>query len=276
MQLDLTEKDYLNFSNLIYEKCGINLHKGKKELLKARLAKLLRSYNFDSVRDYYKFLLKDESGREMISLLDSISTNLTYFFREPRHFDFLSQTVVPGLLKSHRGAQKQKISVWCAGCSSGEETYSIAITLLAALPQAGQVEVSILATDISTRMLAVAAKGIYGSDKVEKIPYEWRRRYFQKGVKSCDGYFRVKPWVKDLVTFRRVNLMEPFPWDSAFDAIFCRNVMIYFDKPTQEKLVNRFHQVLAKDGYFLIGLSESLTGIHHPFKYIQPSIYVRG
>jgi chemotaxis protein methyltransferase CheR len=275
MQMELSEKDYLNFSNLIYEKCGIYLHKGKKELLKARLAKLLRRYNFDSIRDYYKFLMKDESGQEMISLLDSISTNLTYFFREPRHFEFLSQTVVPQLLKSRRGNPKQKINVWCAGCSSGEEPYSIAITLLEALPQTGQAEVSILASDISTRMLDVAAKGIYGSEKVEKIPYEWKRQYFQKGFKSCEGYFRVKPWVKDLVKFRRVNLMEPFPSDTAFDVIFCRNVMIYFDKPTQEKLVNRFHQILSKDGYFLIGLSESLTGIQHPFKYIQPSIYLK-
>ncbi|MEW6669204.1 MAG: protein-glutamate O-methyltransferase CheR [Thermodesulfobacteriota bacterium] len=275
MQMDLSERDYVNFSNLIHEKCGIYLHKGKKELLKARLAKLLRGYDFDSIRDYYKFLMTDESGQEMISLLDSISTNLTYFFREPRHFEFLSQMVVPQFLKSRRGAQRQKIHVWCAGCSSGEEPYSIAITLLEALPQGSQVDVSILATDISTRMLAVAAKGIYGSEKMEKIPYEWKRRYFQKGFKSCEGYFRVKSSVKDLVTFRRVNLVEPFPWDSTFDAIFCRNVMIYFDKPTQERLVNRFHQALSKDGYLLIGLSESLTGIQHPFKYIQPSIYLK-
>jgi len=165
--------------------------------------------------------------------------------------------------------------VWCAGCSSGEEPYSIAITLLEALGQAGQVEVSILATDISTRMLAVAAKGIYGADRVEKIPYEWKRRFFQKGLRSCEGYYRVKSCVKDLVMFKRVNLVEPFPWESTFDVIFCRNVMIYFDKPTQEKLVNRFHQALAKGGYLLIGLSESLTGITHPFKYIQPSIYLK-
>lgn len=195
--------------------------------------------------------------------------------REPKHFEFLSQTVVPNLLKSRRGTLKQKINIWCAGCSSGEEPYSIAITVLEALPQASQVDVSILATDISTRMLAVAAKGIYGADKVEKIPYEWKRRYSERGVKSCEGYFRVKPWVRELVTFRRVNLMEPFPCDSSFDAIFCRNVMIYFDKPTQERLVSRFHQVLTKDGYFLIGLSESLTGIQHPFKYVQPSIYLK-
>jgi chemotaxis protein methyltransferase CheR len=273
MHFELSEKDYVDFSNLIYDKCGIYLHKGKRELLKARLSKVLRQYNFESVRDYYKYLLSDASGRQLIPLLDTISTNLTYFFREQKHFDFLSRTALPNLCKAKRDGSVRRLNLWCAGCSSGEEPYSIAITLLESLPEPNLPEMSILATDISTRMLSVAAKGVYGKEKVEKIPYEWLRRHFQKGVKGWQGYFRVKSRVRELVTFKRLNLVESFSFDATFDVIFCRNVMIYFDKPTQERLVNRFHQALAKDGYFFIGHSESLTGIQHPFRYIQPSIY---
>jgi len=273
MHFELSERDYVDFSNLIYDKCGIYLHKGKRELLRARLSKVLRQYNFESVRDYYKYLLRDASGQELIPLLDTISTNLTYFFREPKHFDFLSRTALPNLCKAKRDGSARRLNLWCAGCSSGEEPYSIAITLLESLPDPNLLEVSILATDISTRMLSVAAQGIYGKEKVEKIPYDWLRRHFQKGVKRWQGYFRLKSRVRKLVTFKRLNLIESFPFDTTFDVIFCRNVMIYFDKPTQERLVNRFHQALAGGGYFFIGHSESLTGIRHPFRYVQPSIY---
>ena len=275
MQLELTERDYANFSTLIYQKCGINLHEGKKELLKARLAKLLRHYQFDSVRDYYKFLMNDESGQELIPLLDSISTNLTYFFREPMHFDFLTRTAIPNFVKSQGTCSRKKLNIWCAGCSSGEEPYSIAINIIESLPDPTLWEVNILATDISTRVLRMAAEGIYAEEKVNKIPYEWKRRYFQKGVKRWDGYFRMKPSLRELITFKRFNLMEAFSFQTHFDIIFCRNVMIYFDKSTQQNLVRKFYGVLNKEGYLLIGHSESLTGIDHKFRYVQPSIYMK-
>jgi chemotaxis protein methyltransferase CheR len=275
MQLELSERDYTDLSNLIYEKCGIYLHKGKRELLRARLAKVLRKYDFASVRDYYKHLVSDQTGKGLIQLLDSISTNLTFFFREPKHFDFISKTAVPRLVKGNRKGAGNRLNVWCAGCSSGEEAYSIAITLLEALPSPSPLEVSILATDISTRMLTVAERAVYTEDKVEKISYEWRRRYFQRGVKNWEGHYRVKPALRQVIEFRRFNLMEPFSFGTEFEMIFCRNVMIYFDKPTQEHLVNRFYDVLSKEGYFLIGHSESLTGIKHSFRYVQPSIYVK-
>ncbi|RJR30512.1 MAG: protein-glutamate O-methyltransferase CheR [Desulfobacteraceae bacterium] len=275
MQLDLTERDYIDLSNLIYEKCGIYLHKGKRELLRARLAKVLRKHNFASVREYYAHLMGDQTGKELIQLLDSISTNLTFFFREPKHFDFLSNTAIPKLLRSKGSDSGKRLNLWCAGCSSGEEAYSIGMTLLEALPDTKLRLVSILATDISTRMLNAAIRGVYGEEKVEKISYDLRRRYFQKGVKNWEGFYRVKPALREAVEFKRLNLVEPFSFNTCFDIIFCRNVMIYFDKPTQEKLVNRFYGVLSKDGYFFIGHSESLTGIAHPFRYVQPSIYVK-
>ena len=275
MQLELTEKDYANFSALIYKKCGINLHEGKKELLKARLSKLLHQYNFDSIRDYYKFVINDESGQEIIPLLDSISTNLTYFFREPAHFDFLARTAIPTLVKSHKDSSKKKLNIWCAGCSSGEEPYSIAMTVIESLPDPRQWEVNILATDISTRMLSTAAKGIYAEERAGKIPHELKRHYFQKGTKRWNGYLRIKPSLRELISFKRFNLMEAFSFETRFEIIFCRNVMIYFDKSTQQNLFRKFYDVLKKEGYFFIGHSESLTGFDHKFRYIQPSIYTK-
>ncbi|PKN25528.1 MAG: hypothetical protein CVU64_19695 [Deltaproteobacteria bacterium HGW-Deltaproteobacteria-21] len=275
MQLELSERDYTDLSNLIYEKCGIYLHKGKRELLRARLAKVLRKHDFASVREYYSHLVGDQTGKELIQLLDSISTNLTFFFREPKHFDFLTNTAIPKLIRAKRTGAGKRLNLWCAGCSSGEEAYSIGITLLEKLSDSNLREVSILATDISTRMLNVAIRGVYGEEKVEKISYELRRRYFQKGVKNWEGFYRVKPALREAIEFRRLNLVEHFSFNTPFDIIFCRNVMIYFDKPTQEKLVNRFYNVLSKEGYFLIGHSESLTGIGHSFRYVQPSIYAK-
>lgn len=273
MHLDLTERDFKKFSDLIYQKCGINIHEGKKELLKARLAKVLRKSKFQSPRAYYDFLVKKATADDFIPLLDSISTNLTYFFREPRHFDFLSKSIAPELSRQQKNKARKKVDVWCAACSSGEEPYSIAITLMESLPDPIQWEVSILATDISTKVLNLAQQGIYEKERIKKIPYPWLRRYFQKGNNKWHGYFRVKSEIRSLVRFERVNLIEPLPFKQAFDLVFSRNVMIYFDKTTQERVINKFHDGLKHSGYLFVGHSESLIGIDHRFKYIQPSVY---
>lgn len=273
MQLDLTDRDFRNFSTLIYEKSGINLHHGKRELLKARLAKVLRQFDFKSVGDYYDFLMQDTSGDAFIPLLDVISTNLTAFLREPKHFEFLAETTVPELCAAAGTGNAGRIRVWCAGCSSGEEAYSIAMTMLEALPENRRPDLRILGTDISTRMLQLAEKGVYEASRVDKVPYAMRRQYFQKGVNRWKGFYRVKPLVRDIVQFRRLNFIEPFAFSRPFDIVFCRNVMIYFDKETQEKLVNRFHEVIQGAGYLFIGHSESLTGVRHRFRYVRPSVY---
>jgi chemotaxis protein methyltransferase CheR len=276
IQVELTDRDYRNFSDLIYEKSGINLHQGKRELLKARLAKVLRQSDFTSVREYYDFLTKDATGDAFIPLLDVISTNLTSFFREPKHFDFLSEVVVNELFGTSGKGRSGEIRVWCAGCSSGEEAYSIAMTLLEALPESRHNDIRILATDISTRMLMAAERGIYEAARVEKVPLPTRRQFFQKGVNRWAGCYRVKSHVKKHVHFQRLNFIEPFPFSTSFDIIFCRNVMIYFDKKTQEDLVNRFYDVISTSGYVFIGHSESLTGVQHRFRYIRPSVYRKG
>jgi len=273
MQLDLTDRDFRNFSTLIYEKSGINLHHGKRELLKARLAKVLRQFDFESVGDYYDFLMKDTSGDAFIPLLDVISTNLTAFLREPKHFEFLGETVVSELFPATGPRSSGQIRVWCAGCSSGEEAYSIAMTLLEALPENRHPDLRILGTDISTRMLQVAEKAVYEATRVDRVPYAMRRQYFQKGVNRWTGFFRVKPRVRDIVRFQRLNFIEPFAFNHPFDIVFCRNVMIYFDKETQERLVNRFYEVIQGAGYLFIGHSESLTGVQHRFRYVRPSVY---
>jgi len=276
MQLELTERDYRNFSALIYEKSGINLHQGKRELLKARLAKVLRQSDFTSVKEYYDFLMKDATGEAFIPLLDVISTNLTAFFREPKHFEFLSEVVVNELFGGSGQRRTGEVRVWCAGCSSGEEAYSIAMTLLEALPESRHNDIRILATDISTRMLLTAERGIYEAARVEKIPWPTRRQFFQKGVNRWAGCYRIKSVVRNKVHFERLNFIEPFLFNRLFDVIFCRNVMIYFDKKTQENLVNRFYDVISTSGYLFIGHSESLTGVQHRFRYIRPSVYRKG
>jgi chemotaxis protein methyltransferase CheR len=271
-EFQLTQADFEKFSRLVYEQSGISLHDGKKELIKARLSKRVRQGRFKSFRDYYQYVVQDDSGEELVFLLDSISTNLTSFFREPSHFDYLKNELLPRWKTARKGSDPQ-IRVWSAGCSSGEEVYSLAITLQEGLEHPEQWKIKILATDLSTKVLKKAMAGIYEQDRIRKIPMPLIKKYFLKGDHQWREYVKVKNRLKDPVEFKRFNLMEPFPFKEPFDCIFCRNVMIYFDKKTQETLVNRFYQCLEPEGVLFIGHSESLTGIPHPFKYVKPAIY---
>ncbi|MBW1797093.1 MAG: protein-glutamate O-methyltransferase CheR [Deltaproteobacteria bacterium] len=269
----LNEREYNKFSRYVYDTCGINLHEGKQQLVKARLGKILRERNFRSFSHYYDHVVNDKSGHELILLLDSISTNLTYFFREAEHFEFLRKKALPETLKRKKGSKDNCLRLWSAGCSSGEEPYSIAMTISEALDNREKWQVKIRATDLSTKVLTTAGSGIYEKKKIEKIPYELRKRYFQKGDNKWKGYFRVKKDVKKKISFQRLNFMEEFHFGEPFDVIFCRNVMIYFDNPTKEVLVGKFFRYISDGGYLFIGHAESLTGFEHPFKYIQPSVY---
>jgi chemotaxis protein methyltransferase CheR len=269
---ELTQADFEKLSRLIYEQSGIALHEGKKDLVRARLGKRLREGKFKSFRDYYQFVVQDESGEELVSLLDSISTNLTSFFREQVHFDFLQTDLLPRWRAARPGRDKT-LHIWSAGCSSGEEVYSIAITLLESLGTPEKWKIRILASDISTRVLKKAAAGTYETERVRTLPPAIVKKYFLRGENNWRDHVKIKNSLKELVTFKRVNLMEPFSFQKAFDCIFCRNVMIYFDKKTQEVLVNRFYQNLQPEGVLFIGHSESLTGIQHPFQYVRPAVY---
>lgn len=271
--LALKDSEFQRFSRYVYDKCGINLHGGKKELLKARLGKILRQRNFHSFRAYYDQVVNDKSGYELTLLLNSISTNLTYFFREPEHFDFLRARALPELIETKASSRDNSLRLWSAGCSSGEEAYSIAITVSEAVYGMKKWQIEIYATDLSTKVLATANAGIYEEEKVHNIPFDLKRRYFQKGSNKWKGYFRVKKGIRDMISFKRLNFMEKFLFKDPFDVVFCRNVMIYFDNPTKEGLIKKLSQCLSNGGYLLVGHSESLTGVKHQLKYIQPSIY---
>jgi len=272
--LELSEEQFRKISDLVYDYCGINLHDGKRELVRARLAKRLRTLKLRSFDDYLEYALKDPTGQEFTNLIDSLSTNLTSFFREEKHFEYLRQHFYPALIERKQAAGRQRIRIWSAGCSSGEEPYSIAISLLEALEGKGRWDVKILATDISTQVLARAKEGIYEAARVAPLSAAQKQRFL---ISRDNGReYQVAPAVRSLVSFARLNLMEPWPIRGPVDCIFCRNVMIYFDKPTQQRLVQRFYELLDSQGLLFTGHSESLTGVEHRFRYVQPTIYAKG
>lgn len=270
---ELSVRDFNQFRSLVYEKCGINLGDGKIDLVRARLSKRLRQIGMNSFREYYRLVTEDSSGAELVCLMDAISTNLTSFFREKKHFDFMTDHILPGISGKPVSGQAREFRVWSAGCSSGEEPYSISISLNEFAESSPGFTFSILATDISTKVLDKAIAGVYDYERLAGMPTGTRNRFFLRGNGKMDGYVKVKPRLRKAVTFKRLNLMEPFPFRENFDLIFCRNVMIYFDKPTQEKLVSKYHESLRPGGHLFIGHSESLMGITHSFQYVQPTIY---
>ncbi|MGD2094009.1 MAG: protein-glutamate O-methyltransferase [Phycisphaerales bacterium] len=274
---NLSEKDFQQISKLVYEHCGINLNDDKKELVRARLSKRLRQGQFKTFQDYMKHVLADKTGKEFSILVDSLSTNVTSFFREKQHFEFLQKQFLPSLMERKEQTHQFKIRAWSAGCSSGEEPYSIAITLLDAVHGHGRWDVKVLGTDISTKILETAREGVYEKKRVDPVSPMQRQKYLLSSVQEKQKVFEVGKIVRDVVIFKYLNLMGEWPINPSggIDFIFCRNVMIYFDKPTQERLVNRFWNVLAPGGILFTGHSESLTGIQHKFKYVQPTIYAK-
>jgi len=268
--VEMTDADFKKISGLIYDLCGIHLNDGKKELVKARLGKRIRGGRFSSFRDYYQYIVQDQTGQELVHMLDSISTNFTSFFRERKHFDYLQSELLPELIS---GKKEKRIRFWSAGCSSGEEVYSIVITLLETLENPSAWDLKVFATDLSSKVLKMAASGIYARERIQSIPLALVKKYFLRGEEHWQDFVKVKDVLKKYVFFRRLNFREPFLFPEPFDCIFCRNVMIYFDKRTQASLVNRFYENLTKGGVLLIGHSESLAGIQHPFRYVKPAIY---
>lgn len=269
---ELTDAQFERISQYVKSICGINLHDGKKELVKARLGKRLRTLNLRNYDGYLEYLRNDASGDELITMLDSISTNLTHFFRESAHFDYLSKNVLPRIV-ARAGKGTGRIRIWSAGCSSGDEPYSLAILLQENIPGLAHWDAKILATDLSTRMLTAACKGVYGEERLREMQALLVSRYFDCVEPHAPRRFQLKQNVKSLVTFARLNLMESWPMRGPFDAIFCRNVMIYFDKPTQARLIQRFWDILGHGGVLFVGHSESLAGVDHRFSYVQPTVY---
>jgi chemotaxis protein methyltransferase CheR len=263
----LTDIELRTIVALVYEKSGITLHEGKRELVAARLQKRMRQLALSSYKDYLARLSADRSGEELTLLLDAIATNHTSFFREPQHFAFLRDVVVPALSDQ---AKVRGISAWCAASSSGEEPVTIAVTLL----EAG-VEFDLLASDLSTKVLGIARQGVYKMDRVQGMPPALLRKYFERGLGEQEGLARVAPEVRRRIQYRALNLIAIDRLHKVFDFIFCRNVMIYFDKPVQQRVVSMLERHLAPGGYLFISHSESLNGVVHDLTWIAPAVYRR-
>lgn len=271
--VQLTDAQFAQISSLVYEHCGINLHDGKRELVQARIAKRMRTRALPKLTDYLRFALDD--SEEFTHLIDALSTNLTSFFREDGHFDYLAKTFLPQLLQRKLKARRHDIRAWSAGCSTGEEPYTIAMVLLGAIDDASAWDIKILATDLSTAVLVKARNGIYETSRLQTIPQPLKAKFCQPAPGNPRSSGQISPEVRKLISFAQLNLMHPWPFSGPFDFIFCRNVMIYFDKPTQQKLINRYYDILSDGGLLFTGHSESLTGVSHRFQYVQPTIYLK-
>ena len=268
MDYPITKQEYDRIRTLLYQESGISLGENKQSLVVSRLSKRLRELEIDNFATYYDHVTQDDSGGEFTRMLDLLSTNKTDFFREPKHFDYLREQILPTLERDKR------IRIWSSACSTGEEPYTIAITLHEHVKNPASWDMGILASDISTRVLAHAAAGLYGEERITTVPSDIARRHFLKGRGKSAGLVKVKPHLSKLIKFRRLNLMsETFPITSPLDLIFCRNVMIYFDRSTQERLIAKFHRYLKPGGHLFIGHSESLQWIKHDFSTIAPTIY---
>ncbi len=268
---DLTEAQFRQIATLVKDLVGIDLHQGKQQLVRARLAKRLRQLGIPTFKQYLDYLRGEGGGDELTAMLDALSTNKTSFFREPGHFDYLVGTLVPRFSARRQG--DRRLRIWSAGCSSGEEPYSIAMHLLEAARDLARWEISILATDLSTRVLARARNGVYETRLLTDVPRLMLSRYFTRVASGPESLHQVVPSVRQMVQFARLNLIGDWPMRGPFDIIFCRNVMIYFDEPTRTRLVKRFWELLAPQGTLFIGHSESLTRVGHEFTYIQPTVY---
>lgn len=267
------EKDFKRVFDLVHKLTGIHLHDGKRELVSARLSKRMRTLNIKSLGDYLKYVEEEKTQEELISMLDALSTNLTSFWRESEHFVYLIDHLVPDWIKRAQKSGAKRIRVWSAGCSTGEEPYGIGILLQNHLSDIRGLDLKILATDLSTKVLGIASEGLYEEQRIKTVPPELLKRYFTKEPKDRRTFYRVSSEIRKLITFDRLNLMESWPMKGPFDLIFCRNTMIYFTKSTQQVLVNRFFDLLRSGGVLIVGHSESLAGTDHKFRYLRPTIY---
>lgn len=261
--------DYDFIIALVYERSRIRLHDGKHALIRARLGKRMRWHGCESFAEYCDLLRHGANEDEIQQVVDALATNFTGFLREPDHFDFLLREGLPHVLRP----DQRKFRVWSAACATGEEPYSIACHLADRYPPREGWDWEVVATDISTKALAAASAGMYPGDRVQCLPPEWLRQYFQRGQGRFEGQVRVKEWLRDRVRFEQINLLGEYRFDRPFEAVFCRNVMIYFDRATQEELVRRLARFLVPEGCLLTGHSESLTGLATGLRCLRPSVY---
>jgi len=274
-ELSLTPVLFSRFQKLIYNECGIWLGPQKQALLTSRLARRLRLLGLSTMSEYFRLVSQPDQQHERSVMLDCITTNETHFFREPRHFDYLAQEVIPRWKQeAEAGKRIRHLNVWCAGCSSGEEPYSLAMLFLKHLPVESGWFPQILASDISTRVLEKAREATFPIEKAQEIPKDYLRKYMLKGTKESSGAMRVVPDLQKIVRFARINLFsDTYPIQGTFDLIFCRNVLIYFDDRSKEKVVAGLVRHLSASGLLFVGHSEHLHGISRELRLIAPTVY---
>ncbi|CAN8140594.1 protein-glutamate O-methyltransferase CheR [Thiomicrorhabdus sp. 6S2-11] len=263
-----TDKDFAHIKRIVYDFAGIDLNDSKKNLVYNRLAKRIRFLEKQSFSEYIKYV-EQQGEQEFVHLINAITTNLTFFFRENHHFEYLAETVIPNLLQKNQASRK--IRIWSAGCSTGEEPYSLAIVLKESVPAGWDAKV--IATDLDSNVVATGQSGVYKLDRLKGMSLERKKRWFMKGTGAREGYAKVKPELQGIIEFGQLNLMADWPIKDSIDVIFCRNVVIYFDKQTQARLFDRYANLLQPEGHLFVGHSESLYNVCDRFELLGKTIY---
>lgn len=273
----MKERVFQRFSGFIYDSVGIKMPPAKKTMLEARLQKRLKALGMCSFEEYGDFVFSRQGhDSELVHLIDVVTTNKTDFFREPAHFDYLVRSALPSLLPASRKMQTEPLRIWSAGCSSGEEPYTMAMVLSEFAETNPDFRFSILASDISTQILKTAKNAVYPQERTDVIPHNLKKKYLLKSKNPALSLVRITPQLRSTVSFRRINFMDDeFDIAEKMDIIFCRNVVIYFDKQTQQTLMRKFHRQLRPGGYLFIGHSETLSCLDVDFKPVDSTVYRR-
>lgn len=267
----LSERDFKRLSSFIERELGIKMPAAKKVMLESRLARRIRIHSLNTYEEYVDLVFSEKGARtELIHMIDAVTTNKTDFFREADHFDYLLNTLLP----SRSAPPGAVFNIWSAGCSTGEEPYTMAMVLEEHRRADPSFKYSVHATDISTKVLSTAVNGVYEEEKVSVVPMDYKKRYLLRSKDPAKRVVRIRPELRSRMHFERLNLMdEVFHLPHAFDVIFCRNVIIYFDRQTQEQLLEKFHHQLKDGGYLFLGHSETMTGMHVSFRSVAPTVY---
>jgi len=270
--IEIGDQDFEFLRHVVTQNAGIVLGPGKRQLVQGRLVRRIRELRLKSFAEYCDHV-RDSGPEELVILINAITTNVTSFFREGHHFEQLASRMLPEAMT--RNAQSRRIRIWSAGCSSGEEPYSIAMIIAEAMPRGHLWDLKILATDIDSDMVEAASNGVYVEERIAGVSRERQRQWMQRGAGAHSGMIKIKPELTSLITFRPLNLLSDWPLTGPFDVIFCRNVMIYFDQPTRERLLMRFARLLAPGGYLCIGHSESIHHANSPYRLVGRTIYCK-
>ena len=273
-QYRLSEQEYKFICKLVYDTCGIVLDERKREMVYRRLMRRTRDLKLTSFSEYCELLKNDPDG-EFPQFINAITTNLTSFFRESHHFDYLRETFLPQMLQdSKQGKCERRLRIWSSASSTGEEPYTIAITVMQAMGAAlANWDARILATDLDSDVLATGKAGVYKTDRIEDLDPQITKKWFHNGSGKNAGFVKVDSRLADLITFKQLNLLQPWPMKGKFDVIFCRNVLIYFDKPTQEKLIPRYYDLLRPGGMLFLGHSENIPKTQNMFEFLGRTMF---